>query len=119
MKKSILLAFGLLIATFAAYSIPNDFKELKVKPVFEKVFSVEQESPAIIVDEINIVTQGNLGDICNFTYDIAMIKNEEIKITMHAGYGWRRLSRSGVNKHVDKKASEVFINRLYQPQRTE
>lgn len=117
MKKSLILAFGLIIAATAAYSIPNDFKELKVKPVIEKVFSVDQETPVLIVDEITTVAQASIGNLCSFNYE--MIKNEEVKINMQPGYRWRRLSISSLNKHVDKAIHIKFINRKIHPLRTE
>lgn len=114
MKKLLFLAFGLLVAASAAYSLPNDFKELKIKPLIEKAISVDQEAPVMAVDNADILIYLS-HDWCILNYG-EIIKENEAEVTVKFNYRWHRISRSGLDNYKDKaKPEKTFIYKVKRP----
>lgn len=105
MKKSIVLLFGFLIAATAAFCIPKEFKEVKVKPVIEQIFSVHLVAP-VIVDQINLNTLDVSPGIV--TFENAIIEKE--LTLMQPEYQWHRISRSNFNGKA--KEEKIFIKNV-------
>ncbi len=107
MKKLLLLAFGLVIAASAAYCIPKDFKEIKVKPSIEKLFTVDQEVHAVIIDNINW-SDVDISPYLIVNYSENAIIEDRIVVKMLPRYRWHRMTTS-LALNIKTKPTRNFV----------